>query len=57
MFMLEMSWKSRFRYLSYCCSVRKYILVPVHKVQSQKYSRKYAPLLSHDFRNFTSLGE
>ena len=25
MFMLDMSWKSRFRYLSYCCSVHKYI--------------------------------
>ena len=56
MFMLEMSRKSRFRYLSYCCSVHKYI-GPVHKVQSQKYFREYASLLSHDFRNFTSLGE
>ena len=32
-------------------------LVPVHKVLSKKYFRKYASLLSHDFRIFTSLGE
>ena len=25
MFMLDMSWKNRYRYLSYCCSVHKYI--------------------------------
>ena len=45
--------------LGTCHTVVRYINIfgPVHKVQSQKYFREYASLLSHDFRDFTSLGE
>ena len=57
MFMLEMSWKSRFRYLSYCCSVHKYIWSwSINKVKSQKYIREYKTGCSKGI-NFVQTGE